>query len=114
MYVQAFPAASRRTQVSTNAGTEPVWARSGRELFYREGDNMMAVAVETGTTFTVATPQMLFARPYATVTWGEANYDVSADDRRFLVLRSEARPAATGLHLVVNWTEELKRLMPVK
>jgi hypothetical protein len=94
--------------VSTNGGIEPVWARSGRELFYREGDKMMVVAIESGTAFKAA-PRVLFAARYATVAWGEANYDVSPGGHRFLMLRSEAQPAATELHLVVNWFEELRR-----
>ncbi|MGH9256469.1 MAG: hypothetical protein ACRD3C_18070, partial [Vicinamibacterales bacterium] len=109
VYVQAFPAPSGRVQVSTNGGIEPVWARSGRELFYREGDKMVVVAVEPGPVFKAAAPRVLFAGPYATVVWGEANYDVSPDGQRFLMLRSEAQPPATELHLVVNWFAELQR-----
>lgn len=109
VYVQAFPGPSGRSQVSTDGGTEPVWARSGRELFYREGDKMMAVAVESGPAFKAAAPRVLFSGRYATVVWGEANYDVSPDGQRFLMLRSEAQPPATELHLVVNWFAELQR-----
>jgi Tol biopolymer transport system component len=108
VYVQAFPGSSGRSQVSTDGGTEPVWARSGRELFYRVGDRMMAVAVESRSTFKAAAPRVLFTGRYASVAWGEANYDVSPDGR-FLMLRSEAQPPATELHLVVNWFAELQR-----
>ena len=108
VYVQAFPGPGGRSQVSTDGGTEPVWARSGRELFYREGDKMMAVAVESGPAFKAAAPRALFEGRYATLGWGEANYDVSPDGR-FLMLRSEAQPPATELHLVVNWFAELQR-----
>ncbi len=109
VYVQAFPDPSGRLQVSTNGGSEPVWARSGRELFYREGDKMTVVAIESGTAFKAAAPRVLFAARYASVAWGEANYDVSPSGQRFLMLRSEAQPAATELHLVLNWFEELRR-----
>ena len=34
-------------QISTDGGTGPVWAPNGRELFYRNADKMMAVAVQT-------------------------------------------------------------------
>ena len=40
------------------------------------------------------------------------NYDVSADGRRFLVLRGEEEGRA-DVRVVVNWSEELKRLVPV-
>jgi Tol biopolymer transport system component len=95
VYVQAFPGSSGRSQVSTDGGTEPVWARSGRELFYRVGDRMMAVAVESRSTFKAAAPRVLFTGRYASVAWGEANYDVSPDGR-FLMLRSEAELQRAG------------------
>jgi len=69
----------------------------------------MVVAIEPGPPFKAAVPRVLFAGDYATVTWGEANYDVSPDDRRFLMLRSEAQPPARELHLVLNWSVELER-----
>jgi len=37
VYVRTFPDTSRRARVSTDGGTEPVWARGGGELFYRRG-----------------------------------------------------------------------------
>ena len=46
--------------------------------------------------------------------WGEADYDVSPDGQRFLMIRSEGHPPATELRLVMNWHEELKRLVPTK
>ena len=47
IYVQAFPGPGRTQQVSTDGGTEPLWARNGREIFYRSGDKMMVVPVST-------------------------------------------------------------------
>ena len=43
MYVQAFPGPGAKIQLSSESGTDPVWRRDGRELFYRNGDSMMAV-----------------------------------------------------------------------
>ncbi len=114
VYVQAFPGPGGRSQVSTDGGTEPVWARSGRELFYREGDKVVAVAVESGPAFKTAAARVLFEGRYDSVMWGEADYDVSPDGQRFLMIRSEAHPPATELRLVMNWHEELKRLVPTK
>jgi hypothetical protein len=58
-------------KVSLNGGTQPVWARNGRELFYTERDpdgrvKMMAVPVRLGEKFTSDRPQMLFEGPYLT------------------------------------------------
>jgi hypothetical protein len=43
------------------------------------------------------------------VEWLDANYDVSPDGQRFLMLKSEAQLPATELHLVVNWITQLRR-----
>ena len=43
VYVQPYPGPGGKWQISTEGGTEPVWNRNGRELFYRTGDKMMAV-----------------------------------------------------------------------
>lgn len=56
--MQAFPAGGDKSLISTGGGSEPVWAQNGRELYYREGDKMMAVAVESGSPFRAAAPRV--------------------------------------------------------
>jgi hypothetical protein len=101
-------------QVSTDGGREPKWSSTGRELFYRNGDKMMAVAVDTGTSFQSQPPQVLFEGNY------QDGYDVASDARRFLMIkpdsllmRSESQPQRE-LRIVVNWFEELRRSVPVQ
>jgi len=113
VYVQAYPGPSGKWQISTEGGVEPVWARSGQELFYRNGNKMMAVEIRTQPAFNAGTPRLLFEGEYASVPWA-ANYDVSADGQRFLMLRpDEEQAAATQINVVLNWFEELKRRVPV-
>lgn len=90
VYVQAFRGSPGRSQISADGGIEPVWARSGRELFYRNGDKMMAVDVQTGATFHAGAPRVLFEGQHARVVWGEADYDVSLDGQRFLMIKGES------------------------
>ena len=83
-------------------------------LFYRNGDKMMAVDITTQPAFSAGSPNILFEAPYArnNNNW-MANYDVSPDGQRFLMLKSEAQQAAaTQIHVVLNWFEELKRRVP--
>ncbi len=109
VYVQAYPGPGGKSQISTEGGTEPAWARSGRELFYRNGDKMMAVTLETKPGFTAGTPRLLFQGQY------EPTYDVAPDGQRFLMIKAGAQGAApVQLQLVLNWFEELKRRVPVK
>jgi serine/threonine-protein kinase len=114
VYVRPYPGPGGKVQISTEGGVEPVWARNGRELFYRNGDKMMAVAVETKPTFAAAKPKLLFERHYeASPQSFLANYDVSPDGQRFLMIKaSEQEQAATQINVVQNGFEELKRRVP--
>ena len=47
IYVRPFPGPGGKWQISSEGDTEPMWARNGRELFYRNGDKMMVTAVGT-------------------------------------------------------------------
>jgi len=111
VYVQPFRGSGGRLQISIDGGIEPVWARSGRELFFRNGDKMMVVDVQTGTAFRASSPRVLFEGQYARVPWGEAGYDVSPDGQRFLMIKGEAQSPLTELHLIVNWSTELQPLL---
>ena len=97
-----------------------VWARNGRELFYRDGDRLMTVKVESSPDFRAGTPTMLFERAYFAPPRGLAGraYDVSADGQRFLMLKDviSADPASSQARIVLvqNWFEELKPLVPTK
>ena len=114
IYVRPFPGPGRKWQISTEGGTEPVWARNGQELFYRNGDKMMAAAVETKPAFAAAKPKLLFAAHYEKSPYPFlADYDVTPDGWRFLMIRaSEQESAPTQLNVVLNWSDEVRRLVP--
>ncbi len=108
IYVETFPEGGGKRQVSTVGGTEPVWARNGRDLFYRSGSHMMAIAVETAPSFRHSKPRVLFEDRYQKSDWFQANYDVDRDGR-FLMIESGARShASEQLSVVLNWPEALK------
>jgi Tol biopolymer transport system component len=114
IYVQSYPDQRGKWQISTEGGTEPTWNRNGRELFYRTGDKMMAVDIATQPGFAAGRPRMLFKRQYQPSPVMRANYDVSADGQRFLMLKpsEQAQAATTQINVVLNWFEELKRRVP--
>jgi serine/threonine protein kinase/Tol biopolymer transport system component len=109
VFVQAFPGPGSRQQISVDGGTEPKWARSGRELFYRLGDRMMVVPIEYTPTVRAGAARILFKGEFARVGWGQANYDVSPDGSRFLMIQGEEQDLPTQIRLVVNWFDELRR-----
>jgi eukaryotic-like serine/threonine-protein kinase len=114
VFVQAFPGPGSRIQISTAGGSEPRWAPSGRELFYRNGDRMMAVPIDYTPTLRPGAPAALFEGQYTRIGWGSANYDVTPDGRRFLMVKGEDQALPTQIRLVVNPVDELRRLAPHK
>jgi Tol biopolymer transport system component len=83
VYVSPHPEAQVKWLVSgEEGGGEPVWSRDGTELFYRSGDQMKVVSVETEPTFRAGRPEVLFEGSYVTTrlgTGGYQYYDISPD-----------------------------------
>ena len=104
VYVQAFPSATGRWQVSESGGHAPAWSRDGSELFYVLGYKMMAVSVGTGSSFTHGAPRQLFEIPFQGVSEFRTNYDVAADGR-FLIIRGTATESySQHLNVILNWS----------
>ena len=115
VYVQPYPGpGGGKWQISTEGGEEPVWARNGRELFYRSGDRMMVVDVITEPTFSPGTPEVLFEGQYLKSTYFVAAYDVAPDGQRFVMIKptSEQQESVKQINVVLNWFEELKQRVP--
>ena len=114
VYVRPFPGPGEKHRISTDGGAEPVWARSGRELFFRSGNRMMVVDVATTRTFGASRPRLLISAPFGRSQYGYS-YDVSADDQSFVFVNAgEGENAATQINVLTNWFEEVKRLVPTK
>jgi serine/threonine-protein kinase len=108
IYVRPFPETARaKRQVSLDGGSEPLWAHSGRELFYRNptGD-VVAVEITTQPTFAAGRQTVLFAGAAYAQDDTHRQYDVSPDDRRFLMIRERGGERGS-LVLVDNWFQEL-------
>jgi hypothetical protein len=92
VYVDAFPTPGRRLRVSGGGGVHPAWAGDGRELFYWEGDRLVAARLATaagGAAPAVVSRTPLFRARYPDALI--AMYDVSPDGQRF-VLAAGAEP----------------------
>ena len=114
VFVQPFPSLDHRLQVSTQGGREPVWSRDGTELFFLQGQTLMAVDVSIGGSgdLTAGLPHPLFNDAFVgSFDSFVTSYDV-AEDGRFLVARSLERGSAVGFHLVLGWFDELTALPP--
>ncbi|MBI1789028.1 MAG: PD40 domain-containing protein [Acidobacteria bacterium] len=123
IYVQSYPGPGPKIQISTEGGMDATWRRNGGELYYRNGDKMMAVGVATHPAFTASTPRLLWEGRYALGTSSScgapgptsSNYDVTPDGQHFLMVQDSGKEVAPSqINVVLNWTEELKRLMADK
>ena len=124
VWVRPFPDVDGgRWQVSTGGASRPLWAKNGEELFYLASGigeaTLMTVRVQRSATWTASAPTKLFAgRFFFQDVQGQLGqgrtYDVTPDGRRFLMIKEGIADAAAAARIVVvlNWTEELKRLVP--
>ena len=110
IYVRRYLTLDRQWQVSEGGGVQARWSRSSHEIFYRSGERLVAVAMDTsGAEPAFGKPVALFRDEY---DFGQgisiANYDAMPDGR-FIMLRRGANGGK--LRVVINWTEELKRIL---
>ena len=120
IYVRPFPDMDGRWQISTSGGNNPLWSRDGREIFYRNGDMVISVAVKTSPTFIFGTSKTLFEGTYVRSinspgTRDFGTWDISPHTQRFLMLR-ELNAGNIGprkINIIANWFIELKEKVPV-
>jgi eukaryotic-like serine/threonine-protein kinase len=114
VYIRPFPGPGRKQQVSSEGGSEPLWARNGKQLFYRWLDQVWVVDVQVDGGLTTGKPRLLFEKPGYSRAYPIRAWDLSLDSQRFLMVKFENRKPTpvTEMILIQNWFEELKRLVP--
>ena len=107
IYLTRFPRPGAKYQVSKDGGTQPVWSKDGKTLYFLDAfQKLTAVDIEVaGDSLRMGSPRTLFQTGirHSIPTDG---YDVSRDGR-FLVLNSITESTAPVV-LVTNWDMELK------
>lgn len=114
IYVTAFPSGEGKRLVSTNGGATPKWSPRGDELFYVEGNSLMAVDVETQQSFKIGTPRKLFDGEQIDTRFSRGvspKYDVAADGQHFVVVQSLGGGRVSGNSVIVvqNWFAEFDK-----
>ena len=115
LYVRPFPEGEGRVTVSTNGGTRMRWSRDGKELFYVEGETLIAVEVSTEGEFSIGKTTRLFDHPGLRPGFNYAPYDVSADGERFILVEPITETGETPkptIRVVENWAEEFRDRSP--
>ncbi len=119
VYARPFPNVDDgRWQISRAGGIEPVWGPDSRELFYRNGSDMMVVSMETEPTLAPGNPSVVFSGSYRPSAVGRARaWDLSPDGQQFLMIASAGEATGTTedlrLILVQDWFEELRERLPL-
>jgi serine/threonine-protein kinase len=111
VYVRPLPNVDdRQWTVSTAGGSKPLWAASGREIFYLAPDGkLMSVSVDPTRGLEMGKPVELFDTGLYFVGAVGRNYDVTRDGKRFVMIKNPASGAGgMAITVVVNWAEELK------
>ena len=110
VYVRPFAGPGGKQQISTEGGLEPLWAPTGKELFYRSGRKMMMVEVTTDSSFTKSAPRVLFEGQFVGATYPIGTSAISPDGQRFLMREPvESSQPVNQMNMVLNWSEELKK-----
>jgi len=111
VYVTPFPGGGSTHIVSRDGGTEPRWAHSGRELFFKGPTQLMVVDIAPGPVFVAGTPRPLFPLAGYRSARNRQQYDVAPDDRHFLMIREPTEVGGGKVVFVENWFAELEARM---
>jgi len=104
VYVRSFPDGGGRRQVSSGGGENPRWRRDGKEIFYVQGDALIAVEVNAaGDSLAIGAATELLRSP-GLVGMISPSYDAAPDGKRFLISEpagENTKPPA--IHVIQNW-----------
>ncbi len=113
--VRPYPGPGVVTQVSTEGGWEPIWTPDGKRILYRpqNGEKILTAAFQAGAPPKVQAPRVLVEGPFVGATPFGRFYDMAPDGKRLFVIVQPDRIPPVGQYVVIlNWVEELKKLVP--
>ncbi len=124
IYVQPYPPTGVKYQISRSGGAWPVWSPNGNELIYRLNtllsvSKINAVAITTKPVPAFTSEKELTIQGFVPVT-NYREYDIMPNGKDFVMVFPVTQPAAAAppplpsIHVVLNWTEELKARVPVR
>jgi len=113
IYLQGFtpgaPASGGKRQLSINGGTNPVWRRDGRELYYVTVDGkLLAIDISPGAEMKAGAVKELFV-PSGFRANAARGYTVTGDGQRFLFVTSAEEASVPSFTVVLNWLAEVKK-----
>ena len=108
VFLQSFPPGRDRWQASTTGGLNPQWRPDGKELFYLQGEKLMAVDIKvTGARLVPGVPHELFEAPFVGV--GRNGFVPSSDGGKFLAVLRVEQVSSPSITVELNWMSRLRR-----
>jgi serine/threonine-protein kinase len=117
IYIRPYPIVQgSQRRVSEGGGAGPVWAPDGSELYYRGGRAIMVVSTPLGPGFVPGRPRALFSSERFRFSGNASAFDIHPDGKRFVMVTQgdQPPPVPNRINVVLNWFEELNRLVPAK
>ncbi len=113
VYVRPFPGPGAEQVISRGGGSEPVWGPDDTELFFRGPGDFLMVASLQSEPFQVLSREVAFADRRFWRGPGRVHYDIHPDGQRFLMMNMQGSEGTRPrINVVLNWFEELERLVP--
>lgn len=105
VYVTAFPTPGARWPISTGGGTEPLWSRDGKAIYYVTSLELTKATLSLDNGVSVLSRIPLFSAPLG-LGRSSREYDLSPDGKHFLF--STPMDTTNTVIAVINWPKELK------
>ena len=115
VYVRAFSDKGGKWQISNTGGWQPMWSRSGHELFFETLDNHIMVAAYTvkGDSFVADKPQVWSEKSIWGLVLASRNVDLDPDGKRVVALMSpetaDGQKAQNHVIFLENFFDEVRR-----
>ena len=114
IYVKPVAGEAARIQISTAEARYSAWSPKDNTLFFLEAGAMWEVNLGSGDIPVPSPRRKLFEGGWALNPLSDSDFDVMPDGKHFLMIRNEPKALQDRIHVVVNWYDELRRLVPVK
>jgi eukaryotic-like serine/threonine-protein kinase len=109
VWIRPYPGPGKAERISPDSGTDPLWSKDGRELFYISRERMMAVRVNAGASLEFSTPVALFDNQYWHRPAVASAYDVTSDGRFLMMKQANTTTGSLPINVVLNWKGDQTR-----
>jgi serine/threonine-protein kinase len=110
VYVQPWPLTGAKYQVSRDGGRAPLWSKDGTELFFNVYDRMYRSQIDTSAGFRASRPELLFQMAMDNSGIPMANYDITSDGSRFLIVEPDRGRMSRVVHAEFGWSRALSEI----